>query len=52
MLEVIGQLNRERGLTIIVVTHEPSVAEHTKRLIRLNDGLVVFDGAPAYGLHA
>ena len=52
VLEVIGQLNRERGLTIIVVTHEPSVAEHTKRLIRLNDGLVVFDGAPANGVHA
>ena len=51
VLEVIGQLNRERGLSIVFVTHEPDVAEHAKRLVRLKDGVVVFDGPPHQGLH-
>jgi ABC-type lipoprotein export system ATPase subunit len=52
VLQVFDQLNRERSLTVIVVTHEPDVAQHAKRLIRLKDGLLVFDGTPAEGLHA
>jgi putative ABC transport system ATP-binding protein len=47
VLGVIDQLNREQGLTIILVTHEIDVARHAKRLVRLKDGRIVFDGAPA-----
>ena len=47
VLGVIDLLNREQGLTIIVVTHEIDVAQHAKRLVRLKDGRIVFDGAPA-----
>ena len=47
VLEVIGQLNREQGLTIVIVTHEPEVARHAKRLVKLKDGVVVYDGVPA-----
>lgn len=47
VLGVIDQLNREQGLTIILVTHEVDVAQHAKRLVRLKDGHIVFDGAPA-----
>lgn len=46
VLEIFDKLNRERGLTIMLVTHEPDVAEHAQRLIRLKDGLVLYDGAP------
>jgi len=46
VLDLLGQLNREQGLTIVVVTHEADVAAHGKRLVRLKDGRVVYDGAP------
>jgi putative ABC transport system ATP-binding protein len=42
--EIIGifqRLNQERGMTVVVVTHDPDVAAHCQRIIRLRDGLVV-----------
>ena len=34
----------ERGNTIIIVTHEEYIAKHAKRIIRLMDGEIEFDG--------
>jgi putative ABC transport system ATP-binding protein len=42
ILELFDQLGRE-GQTIIVVTHEETVARHTKRIIRLADGRIASD---------
>ncbi|MCC7463676.1 MAG: ABC transporter ATP-binding protein [Gammaproteobacteria bacterium] len=35
------------GLTVIIVTHEPDIAAHARRLIRLRDGRIIEDGAAA-----
>ena len=44
------QLNSERGITILLVTHEPDIAAYSRRLMRLKDGRVVYDGPAAEGL--
>jgi putative ABC transport system ATP-binding protein len=43
--EILGLLERlnDGGKTIIMVTHEPDVAERSKRIVRLRDGVVQFD---------
>ena len=46
--EIMGlftQLNRETGVTILLVTHENDIAQYANRLIRFKDGRVVHDGA-------
>ncbi|MEN4010603.1 MAG: ABC transporter ATP-binding protein [Chloroflexota bacterium] len=45
IMELLLRLNREGGRTVIIVTHDPLVAEQTQRIIRLYDGLVVEDGS-------
>ncbi len=41
VLRMLQQLNSEQGISIIVVTHDPSVARYAQRLIRIHDGLIV-----------
>ena len=41
IMELILRLNKERGTTIIIVTHDPRIAEQTERVIRLYDGQIV-----------
>jgi ABC-type phosphate/phosphonate transport system ATPase subunit len=36
-------LNRERGQTVVYVTHDPFIAHHTQRIIKLEDGKIVGD---------
>jgi putative ABC transport system ATP-binding protein len=50
IMQSFQQLNKERGITIVLVTHEPDIAAYAKRLVRLKDGLVLYDGPAAEGL--
>ncbi|MCA0377547.1 MAG: ABC transporter ATP-binding protein [Gemmatimonadetes bacterium] len=43
IVELLQQLNRERGCTIVLVTHDAALAARTQRTIRLRDGVVVED---------
>ena len=38
IMKLLLSLNRERGTTLIVVTHDPRIADQTERVIRLIDG--------------
>jgi ABC-type lipoprotein export system ATPase subunit len=40
ILAMFQRLNQEEGITIIIVTHDPSVAKHTRRQILMRDGLI------------
>ncbi len=43
IIELLEALNRERGCTIVLVTHDSALAARTQRTIRLRDGVVVED---------
>jgi putative ABC transport system ATP-binding protein len=40
---VFQRLNRESGITIVLVTHEPDIAEFADRVVTVRDGRVVSD---------
>jgi putative ABC transport system ATP-binding protein len=43
VMKLFARLNRERGMTIMLVTHEADVAAHAKRLVTFRDGVVTSD---------
>ena len=43
IMELVVRLNRESGITIILVTHEPDIAAFSRRIIQFRDGVVVSD---------
>ena len=47
VLSAIRALNQERGITVVLITHHMDEAMNADRLIVMNDGELVMDGAPA-----
>ena len=43
VLDTLQKLNRTYRRTIVLITHEPDIAEHANRIIRLRDGAIVSD---------
>jgi len=46
VMEIFQDLN-EKGLTVLLVTHEPDIAEHARRVVTFKDGRLLSDVAPA-----
>jgi putative ABC transport system ATP-binding protein len=47
ILELLEKIHKERGMTLVVVTHDHVVAGHAGRVLQMLDGKIVADGAPA-----
>src|SRR5271165_950212 len=43
IIDIIRRLNREQGVTVIVVTHEPDIAAYADRVIVMRDGRILTD---------
>ena len=41
IVAIFQRLNREMGITVVFVTHDPNIALHTRRIVRLRDGRIV-----------
>jgi putative ABC transport system ATP-binding protein len=59
VMAIVQRLNEEQGITVVFVTHEPEIAQHTRRIVRIADGRIVDDrpvrsprkaGERAYGI--
>jgi len=47
IMELLAALNRERGITVLMVTHEPEMAAYARRVVRFVDGLIESDRVQA-----
>jgi ABC-type lipoprotein export system ATPase subunit len=45
IMDLIARLNRERGITVLIVTHDPKIAAYAGREVVVRDGRVVADRA-------
>jgi putative ABC transport system ATP-binding protein len=43
IMGIFGGLNRERGITLVVVTHEPDIASYARRVVTFRDGRIIDD---------
>jgi putative ABC transport system ATP-binding protein len=46
VLALFRSLNENKGVTVVIVTHDPEVARATNRVVRIQDGRVFYDGPP------
>jgi len=45
IMTLFTELNKNQGITVILVTHEPDIARYAQRMIRVMDGRITYDGA-------
>jgi putative ABC transport system ATP-binding protein len=43
IMAIVQRLNREQGITVVLVTHEPDVSTYADRVITFRDGVVISD---------
>jgi putative ABC transport system ATP-binding protein len=43
IMAIFQRLNREEGISIVLVTHEPDISQYARRIIRFKDGMIVAD---------
>jgi putative ABC transport system ATP-binding protein len=43
VMDIFQRLNRERGITVMLITHEPDIAEYGTRTVAFRDGVVIAD---------
>jgi len=43
VMDIFQRLNRERGITVVLITHEPDIAEYGMRTVAFRDGVVISD---------
>ncbi len=47
IMEILQRLNRERGITVLLITHEHDIAEYATRVVTVRDGRILTDEAVA-----
>lgn len=47
ILDLLSDLHRERKMTLVLITHDMTVARRASRAIQMKDGRIIFDGEPA-----
>jgi putative ABC transport system ATP-binding protein len=47
ILDLLSDLHRQRRMTLILITHDMTVARRASRAIQMKDGRIIFDGAPS-----
>jgi putative ABC transport system ATP-binding protein len=43
VMELLQALNRDRAITLVLVTHDPDIAKYTRRIVHLHDGTIAGD---------
>ncbi|MGB8521253.1 MAG: ATP-binding cassette domain-containing protein, partial [Candidatus Tumulicola sp.] len=43
VMQILTRLNRDQGITIMLVTHEPDIAAYARRVVTFRDGRIVSD---------
>ena len=48
-MELLGRLNREQNITVLMVTHEPDMAGYARRIVHFRDGRIEREERPGAG---